>query len=251
VERAIFLNRLTKPLPGEIDRLYFGAEFCPWTFPSAAAGRGALAAARAAGLSFTLATPVLVEAFLPALRQALEELLPLFVAGDEVLISDWGALAMVRQIAPAAPVILGRTLSGQKRGAQILDLDLAGPARDYFRQGSWYAAEAQALLAESGIDRVELDNLLQGIAPLPASLRASLHVPYAMVTSSRNCPYRQGNGAQGCAAGCGEVFVLDTAQSRLPLLQRGNTQFLQNDRLPEELAALGVDRLVKHPAVPC
>lgn len=251
MENALFLNRLEGALPPAIDRLYFGSEFCCWTFPPAAAVAAARAAARASRLSFTLATPVLVEAFLPRLRRTLQEVLPLLAAGDEVLISDWGALALVREIAPSLPVILGRTLSGQKRGPQILDLDLAGPALDYFRQGSWYAGEALALLAEVGIARVELDNLLQGIAPLPVGLVASLHLPFAMVTSSRNCPYREGDGASGCAAGCGEVFTLTSEQSRLSLLQRGNTQFLRHEQLPENLAALGVDRLVRHPFLPC
>lgn len=251
MESALFLSRLEEALPPEIDRLYFGSEFCPWTFPPAADVAAAHAAARAACLRFTLATPVLVEAFLPRLRHTLQEVLPLFAGGDEVLISDWGALAMIREIAPSLPVVLGRTLSGQKRGAQILDLDLAGPALDYFRQGSWYANEALALLAEVGIARVELDNLLQGIAPLPVGLVASLHIPFAMVTSSRNCPYREGDGASGCTAGCGEVLTLTGEQSRLPLLQRGNTQFLRHEQLPENLAALGVDRLVRHPFLPC
>jgi len=251
MERALFLNRLDRELPAGIDRLYFGAEFCPWLFPPEEAAVAAVAAARAAGLRFTLATPVLVEPFLPRLRRTLETLLPQFTAGDEVLISDWGALASVRAVAPSLPVILGRTLSGQKRGPQILDLDLADGALDYFRQGSWYAAEALALLHEEGIARVELDNLLQGVAPLPPTLRGSLHIPYAMVTSSRNCPFRQGNGAGGCAAGCGEVFTLASAESRVPLLQRGNTQFLRHDHLPVNLSALGIDRVVEHPELPC
>jgi len=251
VERALFLNRLDGVLPDGVDRLYFGAEFCPWLFPSAEAVRAARAAARTAGLRFTLATPVLVESFLPRLRCTLEEILPEFAVGDEVLISDWGALATVRAVAPSLPVLLGRALSGQKRGPQILDLDLAADVLDYFRQGSWYADEALALLCEEGIARVELDNLLQGVAPVPHSLRGSLHVPYAMVTSSRNCPFRQGDGAEGCAAGCGEAFTLVGAESRVPLLQRGNTQFLHHDSLPANLSALGIDRVVRHPELPC
>lgn len=251
MEQALFLNRLSGALPAGCERLYFGAEFCPWTFPPAPAIAAAVAAARGAGCFFTLATPVIHEPFLRQLQGILAEALPLLGPGDEVLISDWGALPLVRELAPHLPVVLGRVLSGQKRGPQILDLDLSGAQLDYFRQGSWYAAEAVALLAELGIGRVELDNLVQGIAPLPAGLTASLHVPFAMVTSSRNCPFRASNGESGCAGGCGEVFTLTAPASPLPLLQRGNTQFLRHDRLPENLPALGVDRLVRHPQLPC
>jgi len=250
VERALFLYRLENPLPQGYSRLYFGAEFCPWMFPRTPALRQALQGTRREGWHFTLATPVIYEAFLPVLRQSLVEFLPLLEDGDEVLVSDLGAIALVRDIAPHLPIVLGRALSGQKRGPRVLDLDLNTAQLDYFRRGSWYAGETAGLLAELGIGRVELDNLLQGTAPLPAGLAGSLHYPYAMVTSSRNCPFRAGSGAEGCCAPCGDVFTLTTTQHRVPLLQGGNTQFLRNDHLPENPAALGVDRLVFHPLLP-
>ena len=250
MERALFLNRLEGEFPAGYTRLYFGAEFCPWMLPPLATLRAALQAARAAGLAFTLATPVLLETSLEPLRHILQELLPELGDGDEVLISDLGALELVRELAPQRTVILGRVLSGQKRGPQILDLDLSATDTDYFRQGSWYADEACALLAELGIARVELDNLLQGLAPLPAGLRGSLHYPFAMVASSRNCPYRTELDPHRCAARCGEVFTLESPHHRLPLLQGGNTQFLRNDRLPENPQDLGIDRLVHHPQLP-
>lgn len=250
MERALFLSRLQDPLPEGYSRLYFGAEFCSWAFPEPQTLLRSLDAAREKGWHFTLATPIIIEPFLPRLREALVKVLPLLVDGDEVLVSDLGGIALVREVAPHLPVLLGRALSGQKRGPRILDLELSTAQRDYFRSGRWYAAEAAALLAELKIGRLELDNLLQGIAPLPPGLSGSLHYPYAMVTSSRNCPYREGAGARGCAAGCGAVFTLSTPQSRVPLFQGGNTQFLRNDRLPEQPAALGVDRLVFHPHLP-
>lgn len=251
MEQALFLNRLEKPLPKGYARLYFGAEFCPWRFPGTAELRRTLRAVRRQGWHFTLATPVIFEPFLPLLRQTLADILPLLGDGDEVLVSDLGAIALVRGIAPHLPIILGRVLSGQKRGPRILDLDLGDAQLDYFRRGSWYSDEAARLLGELGIGRLELDNLLQGTAPLPPGRTASLHYPYVMVTSSRICPCRSGSGAEGCSSPCGEVFTLSTAQSRVPLFQGGNTQFLRNDQLPDKPSDLGVDRLVFHPLLPC
>lgn len=251
VERALFLNRLHQPLPAGYRRLYFGAEFCPWRFPAVDEVREALAVAHAAGWSFTLATPVLAERLRPRLRQTLAAILPLLTSDDEVLISDWGALAPLRELAPQRAPVLGRVLSGQKRGPQILDLDLTPEQLDYFRQGNWYAAEAVALLREERIVRVELDNLPQGLAPLPAGLRGTLHTPYAMVTSSRNCPFRDGPADGGCAASCGEVFTLTSPRSPLPLYQGGNTQFLLLPDLPDAPKSLGIDRIVHHPGLPC
>lgn len=251
MEQAFFLNRLREPLPDGYSRLYFGAEFCPWMFPSHEALVRALEAARLRGWSFTLATPIIIEPFLSRLRRALAEFLPLLAEGDEVLVSDFGAIGLVREIAPSLPVILGRVLSGQKRGPRILDLDPGYAQRAYFRRCSWHATESVRLLAESGLMRLELDNLLQGLAPLPAGLAGSLHYPFLMVASSRNCPYRRGIGGEGCEAVCGEAFTLTADQCGAPLLQGGNTQFLRNDNLPENPAALGVDRLVFHPHLPC
>lgn len=248
-ERAVFLHRMDGPLPSGYSRLYFGSEFCARAFPPLSEVRDALGAARQAGWAFTLALPVLSESFLPPLRSVLQEVLPLFLPGDEVMISDLGEIAPVREISPDVTVTVGRVLSGQKRGPQILGMSLTETQLAYFRQGSWYAAEAVAFLREKGIARVELDNLLQGIGPLPAGLAGSLHVPYAMVTSSRNCPHRE-TGSAGCVLSCGEVFTLSSPASPLPLIQGGNTQFLLNERLPENVGNLGIDRVVRHPVLP-
>lgn len=249
MERALFCTGDLNEFPAGYERLYVGSEFCPWTFPFPERLRSLCTAARGAGYPLTLVTPVCSEDFLPRLRRTLDLLLPDFAAVDEVVISDWGALALVREIAPSVPVVLGRVLSGQKRDPRILTLDLSDEQLHYFRQGSWYTAAAREVLAEQGIVRVELDNLPQGLAPLSPPLVGSLHTPWAMVASSRNCPYRE-PGTVTCAAPCGEVFTLSSPQSPLPLYQGGNTQFVRLDTLPDNLAALGIDRIVEHRRLP-
>lgn len=249
-ERALFLHTLPEVLPAGITRIYAGAEFCPWRLPTTAELHHALSRAHAWGCAFTLVTPVLVEPLREPLRAALAELLPALLPGDEVVISDWGALDLVRSLAPQATVVVGRVLSGQKRDARTVTLELSSAQLAHFREGSWYSAPAAELLQELGIRRVELDNLLQGVAALPTVLRGSLHIPYAMVASSRNCPFRQPGSAAPCPRPCGEIFTLRTAETPVPLLQGGNTQFLRNDRLPDNLAALGIDRIVEHLELP-
>ncbi len=250
LERAIFLRQVPAELPQGFSRLYGGSEFCCWTFPPASTLISAAAAAHGAGWAFSLVTPVLGEDFLPRLRDALKQLAPHLRSGDEIVLSDWGALTLARELCPGVPLVLGRALSGQKRGPQILDLEMTPEARAYFRRGSWYGQEARALLAENGIARVELDNLLQGIAPLCAPLRGSLHHPYLFVTSSRNCPCREAGQSGPCAAPCGELFRLSSVREPLPLLQCGNTQFARHDSLPPDPIVLGIDRLVFHPHLP-
>ena len=250
LEQALFLHSLPDQPPSGYQRLYAGAEFCPWRLPAPEFLSEALAWARRAGWAFTLVTPVLIEPCRDRFQAVLAALLPQLAAGDELLISDWGSLELARAILPTVPVVLGRTLSGQKRGPRILDLDLSAEQQHYFRQGSWYADAAAELLGELAIRRVELDNLLQGMAPLPAGLRGSLHLPYAMVSSSRNCPFRQPGRADACPASCGEPFRLTSSETPVPLLQAGNTQFLRNAELPADCAGLGIDRLVHHLELP-
>jgi len=249
-QRALFVVDPEHLPEGGWQRLYAGAEFCPWSFPPLSALRRFLQLARSHNLPLTLATPVIYEPFLPRLRQTLHDLLPELQPGDEVLISDLGALSLLDERPRGVEVIVGRVLSGQKRGPRILDLELNPAEQAYFRQGRWYQREAATFLVEQGIRRVELDNLLQGIAPLPDPLIGSLHLPYAMVTSSRNCPFRPPGRVGPCPGGCGEPFRLSTPQTSIPLYQAGNTQFLENPQLPDDLVSLHIDRVVQHMRLP-
>lgn len=248
--RAVCLASPEALPEGDWHRLYFGAEFCPWGFPALPVLQRYVALARDHALPLTLLTPVVYQPFLPVLQKTFAELLPELLPGDEVVVSDLGTLALLAQRPAGVELAIGRVLSGQKRGPRILDLDLNDAEREYFRQGRWYQQEAAAFLAEQGVRRVELDNLLQGLAPLPEPLVGTLHIPYAMVTSSRNCPFRPPGRSGACPGGCGELFRLTTPETPVPLWQAGNTQFIENAIVPENLARLRIDRIVEHQRLP-
>lgn len=250
MEQALFLPPGETPALTGVERLYLGSEFCPWTFPDLAEIRRGMQLARCADLPLTLVTPVFGEFFIDRLKTILTQILPDFLPTDEVVISDWGAYQLVKEIAPQQEVVLGRALSGQKRGPQILDLSLSAAQLEYFQSSRFYSSEARQLLAELGVRRIELDYPPQGLAAVPPPLQATLHTPFAMVTSSRNCPFRSGDGSCGCLVRCGEVFTLNSSQSPLPLLQGGNTQFVAIKDIPDNLALSGIDRLVTHTILP-
>jgi len=247
LEQAAFLYDLPEEPPTGFSRLYYGAEFCFWRLSSIEKTQASRAWARRADWTYTLVTPVLGEAERRQLDVFFKAVLPELNAGDEVLISDWGALELVRSVRNDLKVILGRALSGQKRGPRILAMNLGDEQSEYFRRGSWHNRDAVALLVEKGVTRIEQDNLLQGLAPLPQPLEGSLHLPYAMVTSSRNCPFRTSPELGPCAATCGEIFTLKTEETETLLYQDGNTQFLHNETLPKDLSTLGINRIVTHP----
>lgn len=249
MEQALFLSRPTD-LTGDYTRLHYGAEFCPWNLSPARDILAMREACGAVGWQFSLVTPVVTQPFLAPFRDLLSEVLPKLSFDDEVVVNDLGSIAVVRDIRDDLPLTVGRALSGQKRGPQILDLDLNDDQLDYFRQGTWYSEPNVALLESMRVERVELDNLFQGVAPLPQGLFGSLHTPYAMVTSSGTCPFRPHAASGPCPAPCGEVMVLTTPESQVPLYQGGNTQFCKLDTLPEDLPMLGIDRVIYHPDLP-
>jgi len=249
-ERALFLHSLPTTLPAGITRIYAGAEFCPWRMPSLVTLHRMLRWARANQCTFTLATPILLEPRRAELARLLTALLPEFCHQDELVISDWGTLELARTAAPDATLILGRTLSGQKRDPRTTRLGFDNAELKHFRSSRWHAAPAVEMLQELKITRVELDNLEQGLEPLPAPLHGTLHTPYAMVASSRNCPFHPPGTSTPCPQPCGEIFSLHREDMPTPLLQGGNTQFIKIPQLPTNLLACRIDRVVEHLDLP-
>jgi hypothetical protein len=55
----------------------------------------------------------------------------------------------------------------------------------------------------------------------------------------------------GCSQECRRyAFKLDHPVMPVPLVRKGNTQFVRNDRLPPELGTMGIDRIVHEPEIP-
>ena len=71
-----------------------------------------------------------------------------------------------------------------------------------------------------------------------------------MVASSRNCPYCTGSDPQGCTAGCGEVFRQRVVAQELGVAVLQQRHPVAGRAEVEDLANLGIDRLVWHPLLP-
>lgn len=252
LDHAVFLQQGREQAPRGVSRVYLGAEFCCWQLPPSRQLIAEMDCAHLHGLAVSIVVPVLTETFLPRCEQLLGQIAPHLGDRDEIVISDWGALSMVRSQCPDTEVVLGRVLSGQKRGGLQVPQDLSDAATAYFRRSRWHGAGSVELLRECAIRRVEFDNLHQGMEPLPPGLSGTLHTPYLFVTASRNCPWRESRRTQFCSAPCGEAFRLKATgrDHASVLLQRGNAQFIENSELPSDLKSLGIDRVVHHPALP-
>jgi len=114
-----------------------------------------------------------------------------------------------------------------------------------------------AFLQTCGVERVELDNLLQGIAR-NGGLQASLYYPFGYITTTRLCLLMEGDRPDKnlrsigrCHRECLKYDVtLRHEDMPVPLHLKGNTQFFRNDTLPKNLAALSITRLVQIPELP-
>ena len=137
LEYASFLTVLPETSPAGSSRLYFGAEFCFWRLPSVEDILRARTWAREFGLDFTLVTPVLGEDERVRLNGRLEKILPELDPGDATLISDWGALDLVRAVRDDLAIVLGPSPSGQKRGPRILGMSLPAYTPDSSKHASW------------------------------------------------------------------------------------------------------------------
>lgn len=254
MEKAALISNLDNLslITPQNQRLYFGPEFCQYLLPSPSELKKALNFAQKKNLSFTLVTPFVTD-------EGLKKLIPLWeVLKDwgktEVVVNDWGVISFLQENYPEFSLVLGRLLSRQKRGPRLLNIKDRIPREmwDHFQRSYLDLPLVQNFLSQMGIQRVELDNLLQGIKRKP-KIPASLYYPYAYVTTTRMCltnacdqrtqPLRS---IFPCRKECRiYTFKLTHRNMPVPLFIKGNTQFFRNEPLPSNLSELGIDRLVQ------
>lgn len=262
-EQAVFFARIEPLLAWDkpCDRIYFGHEFCQRLLPDPDVLLKAANRAREIGKPFTFVTPFVTNAGLrrvATLFQALAKSeLPY---PPEIVVNDWGVLRMLNREFPDWPTALGRLLVRQKRGPRLMRVKdrMPAPAMDHLMRSASDAPHLRGFLAGLSVRRLELDNLLQGIRREDGALPASLYHPYAYVSTTRLCllmrgdrPDKNSRSLGRCSKECGRYDVtLTHHEMPVPLLLKGNAYFFRNDTMPENLAQLGVDRLVLQPEPP-
>lgn len=262
MEKAVFYTRLDDLLASEepCDRLYFGHEFCQRLLPSPEELLRAAARAVERNVGFTVVTPFVTNAGLKLVRELMAALLErAWNDRTEIVVNDWGVLRDLRRTRPNAAIALGRLLTKQKRGPRLLRIAEKMPeaAMSHFRRSNCDVPHVVEFLKTMSVARVELDNLLQGMRR-NGGLPGSLYHPYGYITTTRLCllaggdrPGKNLRSLGTCAQECRNYAVtLRHEDMPVPLLVKGNTQFYRNDRLPDDLAALNIDRLVYTPAIP-
>lgn len=278
MERAVLVTHreelawLEQPWEFKFRRLYFGHEFCEHRIPDCQALELACAAAAERGLELTLVTPYVTD-------HGLGNLLHLFrfldglEAGTEVVVNDWGVLRVLRCNFPRLRPVLGRLLNKMIRDPRVAGsyagAGVHAESAAVLRRSALTGTVYRSFLKSMGVERIELDNLIQGIDLdfRELELEGSLYYPYGCVTTGRAClmgslglPAGEKFRPQpGCRRQCRDYTATMSApgveQGDYTLLHKGNTVFYrQGESLVKQALDVarrcGIGRLVYQPRPP-
>lgn len=252
IEKAVYFNDASflNGIVGNRDfsRIYFGDEFCPFRLPKKDELELVLKYVKDNGLQFTFVTPWLTD---DALEQV-EKLLEIIPVGSEVVVNDYSLLMLKFNFIP----ILGRLLNSQIRGLRKgYRKRLSKNVLEHFQSSQPQIEILGDFYKEKGINRIELDNLPQGMKTdfKNMGFSASLYYPYGYIAVTRFCPYvitknrfELAFSMKWCNRACRSSFIfLENKETDGKIFVKGNVHFYKNENLPENLSELGIDRLVE------
>ncbi|HNZ04645.1 MAG TPA: methyltransferase domain-containing protein [Myxococcota bacterium] len=230
-----FVSSNANTAANRYSRVYVGAEFCAHRLPAPADVAAVQRMCGDAGLDFTLVLPVLFDTSFGVV----DRLVAMMPPGTEIVINDWGELAPVLD-AGCRPVF-GRAMNRLVRDPRVDPATRDGKDLTYLGTSQAHVSMVREFLRSRGVVRVELDNVRQGLAPMPdASLPSSLYTPWSLVSVSRYCGEAPASVCRGKPCFFSRTFV-----EGVPIIVDGTSTFWFNDRIPADLPSLGVDRLVQ------
>jgi len=261
MEQAIFITKTEnlKYWDEKYTILYFGIEFCETLIPIKDDLKEIIEFCDEKNINFTFVTPYVTDLGLNKLKPLLNDLNELNKE-IEVVVNDFGVLDLINNKYTNLKPVLGRLLSKQKKGPRILNIKdkLPKEAWEHFQSSNVDIDVMQNFLVENKVKRVELDNLIQGVKVELRKVKGSLYYPYVNVTTTRLCltngcdkRLKPKLGIHPCEKECQEyTFKLTNKDMPVTILLKGNSQFFRNDKLPENLEEMGIDRLIFEPEIP-
>jgi len=262
LEKALYISRNEhfNHWNSSFNRVYFGTEFCERLIPSQAELSKAINFSEEKNIPISLMSAYVSEEYFQK-QLSIVEYFSEKKPGAEIIINDWGVfrIAVKNGLKP----VIGRILNRHIRDPKIANLvKKASQNQIEFWQNSYANAKAfQAFLAKNNVNRVELDNILQGNKTdlKKGNLKGSLYYPHVFISTTRLCLTANcdkiGKSEQIAILPCNKEclkyeFELSTEQFPAKQYLRGNTVYYRNEKIPENLEASGVDRLVFTPEAP-
>ena len=278
MERALHITKQSqlRYYNKKYNRLYFGIEFCQNLIPSVSQLEESLLFVKNNKIAFTLVTPFVTEEGLSRLDKIFK-LLDSVMKGCEVVVNDWGVLELLCHDYPSFSLSLGRLLTRQNRDPAIKQIFKKHipkwiktkdgkikifvqelPSQCYhtgIRSSYLNVYSVQQFLSKLGVQRIELNNTLQGINFDQLSLKASLYTPFVNISTTRFCPMetkqQKMHRIQSCRKECQEhYYVLRKRGAPKEIYKRGTTIFYKNPVHLRKIMCNAVDRIVFQPELP-
>jgi hypothetical protein len=218
----------------KVSRIHFGNEFCENLIPTPASLEKILAQAAAAGMSFTLVTPLLTDSS----KERLVRLLDMLPRGTEVVVNDWGLLRLLYRDFPALEAVAGRQLCKTIKDPRV-------PSPQWARVNPPVPAlELLEFLEEFAVQRMEVD-----VPPFaetndfkPRGMKMSVHGLLGYCLKGRICKIgsmklereKKFSPAIACGKECLRYIAKAVRQNvsvntrELQTFQRGNTMFYRH-----------------------
>ena len=259
MEKALFISRFAdlKLLGNGYSRVYFGNEFCEGLIPGTEEIKDMLDFTAGERLKLTFVTCYCTDRGIKKIENAFE-LLSAYKDIDaldpEVVFNDFGVLMAMRR--HRLKPVMGRLLTRQSRDPRIRDFAKEYPLKKWMHLKEYAVADqyCEDFFKQQNIERIEIDNLLQGIhisARHGTGPKVSLYFPFGYVTTGRSCPLTGREYPLSCQKPCLAYPVprLSYNSMPVPLYFKGNTVFFRNNRLPQLSDYKMIDRLIWQPAL--
>jgi len=267
LEKALFVAKPVK-LAADVDRIYFGNEFCENLIPDLQSVQEVFSWAGTSNVGFTFVTPFVTNSGLNLLENILSFLDS--QRGCEVVFNDWGVCRQLKNRFKNLIPVAGRLLTKQRRDPRMLNIFES--KRDFIEkkspdgtkrkilirkpvpaglfehyQGSVVNVPAfQEYLSSNGIKMVEIDNLVWKMrVDLPERIGVSIYLPYGYISTSRMCG-KLTLTYKACGQECRKYyFELTDPSLPVPIYGIGNSVFYRS-KTPSAayLKRMGVTRVV-------
>ena len=242
MEKAIYFSELEKiknrPISSRLldnfKRIYFGNEFCRFLIPDKEDLKQVLL--KIPKKYFSLTTPAVINDFDISKIIKLFNVLVEYKPDSEVIINNLGLLQVLQKYKSLKPV-LGRILSHLVF---------------YFSEKEIRVkVDMVSLFKQYKIERFEIDNYEKSIIN-NMGLSISMHVPYAYVTNTRWCIFKDGEYLEknsNCKINC-----RTSVKVKYPIIQehfifKGNSQFLLKKSVSKQNVS-NINRLVMTKGAP-
>lgn len=273
IEKSVLINE-TKPDIKNIDRIYFGNEFCENLIPTIVGLKNSYFFTKSQCKKFTFVTPFVTNAGLIKLESLLN-----FLNGQhdiEVVFNDWGVFKLIKEKFKNLKPVLGRLLTKQRRDPRMLKIFYGGckyrtelsPDKKiktillfkkvpralfkHYQSSVINLPLFQEFLLSQGIKRIEIDNLVWEMnIKVDKKIGVSIYLPYGYVATSRMCGKLTLTYA-ACKKECKQYFFKsEDESSHASFYGIGNSVFYKSKPPASKyLEKLGIDRIVYQPRLP-